>query len=320
MASVMLSSDIIGSIESRAQVPIDRITFTNERLLLMATEEINIGIMSQLIKARGDYLVYSIDVPLDPAIKKYQIPARAYGNKLRECSIVDADGNTVWEMSQITMEDLSDYDFNFSSRNGSAFYIENNFIVPVSANIQTGQFLRMYFYLRPNALVLNNRGGTISSISDGVEGIIPVKVVSFSTLPKHFSTAIKYDITAAASPNKVVRWDLSPVAVNTTLKTVSFPIDSLTDVIVGDYLTQAEETIVPNVPTEYHPIIAQRVAIMCLEAMGDEQNKQSAERKLARMETDVLSVITSRVEGAPKKIKNRHGTINQGLGKLFRRW
>jgi hypothetical protein len=57
--------------------------------------------------------------------------------------------------------------------------------------------------------------------------------------------------------------------------------------------------------------------------MGDEQNKQSAERKLAAMEKDAGTFLDNRVEGAVQKIKSRHSplvnTLNT-LGRRNRRW
>jgi len=57
--------------------------------------------------------------------------------------------------------------------------------------------------------------------------------------------------------------------------------------------------------------------------MGDEQNKQSAERKLANMEKDANTFLDNRVDGANLKIKSRHSplvnTLNT-LGRRNRRW
>jgi hypothetical protein len=106
-------------------------------------------------------------------------------------------------------------------------------------------------------------------------------------------------------------------------KEISFVSSDIPNVIKGSHVTLAEESIVPNIPTELHPILAQRVAISCLEAMGDENNKQSAERKLASMEKDAGTFLDNRVEGANQKIKSRHSplvnTLNT-LGRRNRRW
>jgi hypothetical protein len=126
-----------------------------------------------------------------------------------------------------------------------------------------------------------------------------------------------------AGKNKIIHYDKRFNAINQVSKQISFIATDIPDLIVGSYITLAEETFVPNIPTELHPILAQRVAVACLEAMGDEQNKQSAERKLATMEKDAATFLDNRVEGAMQKIKSRHSplvnTLNT-LGRRNRRW
>jgi hypothetical protein len=121
-----------------------------------------------------------------------------------------------------------------------------------------------------------------------------------------------YDLVQNISPNKITNYDLECNSVDFTLKQVSIPMSAFSEApVVGQYLTVAEETVVPNIPTELHPILAQRVAVACLEAMGDEQNKQSAERKLAQMELNGMTLIDNRTEGSQQKIKNRHSSLKQ---------
>lgn len=305
MSSILDSKSLINSIRRRAFIPRSQETFTDEDFLEMATEEINLGLMDQIMEARGDYLVYFEDFELNEA-NEYPIPSRAHGNKLREVAIVDANGKTVREMSQISLEDLSDIESSYNF-----FYLLNNTVILPDFSAPSDYKLRMWFYLRPNKLVVTERGAAIMSIGDATVGSDAVKVLSFSSIPKHFSNVTSFDVTESTSPNKISYYGLVPIAINLTLKTMTFLASQVTKLRVGDYVTSAEETIVPNLPTEYHPIVAQRVAVACLEAMGDEQNKQSAERKLAQMEKAVLRIVSNRVEGAPKKIRQRHGTLNQ---------
>jgi hypothetical protein len=132
-----------------------------------------------------------------------------------------------------------------------------------------------------------------------------------------------FDFVQNISPNKIIYYDVRINDVNQSLGIISFAAESIPDIEAGQYVTAAEETFVPNIPTELHPILAQRVAVACLEAMGDEQNKQSAERKLANMEKDAGTFLDNRVEGAQVKIKSRHSplvnTLNT-LGRRNRRW
>lgn len=387
MSSILDSKKLISSIKRRAFIPESQETFSQDDFLEMATEEVNIGLMDQIMTARGDYLVYFEDIALDGTQTEFPIPSRAHGNKLRDAHIVSSDGRTVKELTQITLDELADYDTNF--QNADAFYLRNNLIILTSAVVTRGDYLRLYFYMRPNKLVLNERAVTASAIATGyeidtvepnngsiteitdqeivtsanhnlnsgdfviitgsdstpsIDGIYSIAVISpnsFSitgvdvtipgtvgswnlavevytatsvVFPKHFTTAITYDIVAAVSPNKIKHYDLYANSINNTTKTISFRVSDIgTDFVVGDYVTKAEETIVPNLPTEYHSVLAQMVAVACLESMGDTNGMQSAEKKLNKMQKSVLNIVTNRVEGAPKKIKNRNGTLNQTM-------
>ncbi len=392
MSSILDSNKLIASIKRRAFIPRSQETFSNDDFLEMATEEISLSLMEQIMEARGDYLVYSKDVPLVEGTLAYGIPNRASGNKLRDAVIIDDNGDIIYELTQISLEEVIDFQRGTSSGNyRNIFYVQNDNVILHADAVKDTYSIRMSFYMRPNKLVLNARAGIISqtSTSTEVDTISPlsgtitnisvaastvvtstahgltsgkviitgsdstpsidgthtvnvidansfsvpvvvtvagtsgswakaldVVVVTIPTVPTHFTTAIKYDICGAESPNKIIYYNIYANTINLLQKTISFSASDAPSINDGDFLTKAEETIVPNIPTELHPIVAQRVAVACLEAMGDEQNKQSAERKLVQMEKSALKLISNRVEGAPKKIKNRFGTLNSSK----RRW
>lgn len=313
MSGILDSKSLIKSIKRRAFIPSSQETFKDVDFLEMATEEINIGLMTQIMEARGDYLVYYKDFSIS-STHQYEIPSRAHGNKLRDVALIDRNGLVIREMSQISLEESSDVDRLISTRNNICYLMNNMLIVP-NLEPSSDYKIRMWFYMRPNTLVTNDNGAVISSISSGAGD---TTVLGFSTLPKKFTTQLQLDIVAKASPNKIISYDIVPVSIDLTLKTITINNSDLGSINIGDYVTEAGESIVPNLPTEYHPIIAQRVAVACLEAMGDEQNKQSAERKLALMERDALKIVTNRIEGAPKKLRNRRGTLNEAIKRKWR--
>lgn len=84
---------------------------------------------------------------------------------------------------------------------------------------------------------------------------------------------------------------------------------------VGDILALPEETIIPQIPVELHSMLAQRVVMRCLEAIGDTQGLTNATAKLQEMEVKTGSVIDDRVEDAPQKIINRNSTL-----RVYRRY
>jgi hypothetical protein len=152
---------------------------------------------------------------------------------------------------------------------------------------------------------------------------LQVVQANLSSIPTALSSALKFDIVQSISPNKIIHYDLVANIVNQTLSTISFSAAKAPNIVQGSYITAAEETIVANLPTELHPILAQRVAVACLEAMGDEANKQSAERKLKQMEDNAMTFLDNRVEGAQVKIKSKNSALTSTLNqyaKRNRRW
>jgi hypothetical protein len=389
MSSILKSSDLIRSIKRRGFVPESQETFKPEDFLEMATEKININLMASLMEARGDYLVYFEDFVIEDGVVEYSIPSRAHGDKLREAAIVDDNGRVTRELTQISMEELTDYQFdNTTWTTFDPFYIQNNNLILLNTAYRTGDKLRMYFYMRPNKLVLESRAATASQVSSSVEvdsvspktgtitsidtsgvvtsishglttgqkviiagtdsvpvvdGAYSVTVLSSDTFtvgatvttagtvgswslaaevvvipstvfPKHFTSDLLYDVVQSISPNSIKLYNVPANSINNAQKTISFRVVDVTkngklQVVKGDYITKAEETIVPNIPTEYHPLLAQMVGTACMEGMADEQQTKRALATLADMEKSILSIVSNRVEGAPKKIKNRNGTL-----------
>lgn len=395
MSSILKTSDLIRSIKRRAFIPSSQETFTDDDFLEMATEEINLGLVTLIQRMHEEHLIYYIDIDVIPGEQRYAIPPRAHGNKLRDVALID-ENNNAFEMHRYSLSEISDFTNTTTYINNRGFYLENNDVILNNFDTAIGQKLRMYFYMRPNVLVTEDKGASISSITNLVEedfinpksaiisnttagnptiitsanhgltsgnkvsisgtvslnGVYEITVIdsnNFSIelasvtsgdigswklmldviqfqldqVPDHFLTNSLFDFVQNISPNKIISYDMKLNSIDQTVKTISFKKEEVEHVSVGSYLTVAEETIVPNIPTELHPILAQRVAVACLEALGDEQNKQSAERKLANMEKDAGTFLDNRVEGAIQKIKSRHSplvnTLNT-LGRRNRRW
>lgn len=399
MSSILKTGDLIRSIKRRAFIPNSQETFTDEDLLEMATEEVNIGLVPLIQRMHEEHLVYYTEIELEQGKRRYPIPARAHGNKLRDVALVDENDN-VFEMHRYSLNEISDFTNTTSYINTRGFYIENNDVILVNFDVNIGNKLRLYFYMRPNHLVkeelgaivesititnevdaINPVSGAITDITAGIKTILQcpnhglengslvlisgtnvtpsiegfheisvidsnnysigiastsvgsisgnytsalkVKKLRLDSLPNNFLSSFHFDFVQNISPNKILHYDVRVNSINQLSKEISFVSTDIPDVVIGSYITGAEQTFVPNIPTELHPILAQRVAVSCLEAMGDEANKQSAERKLAKMEQDAGTFLDNRVEGANQKIKSRHSplvnTLNT-LGRRNRRW
>lgn len=314
MAKPLTSTKLIKSIKRRAMIPEDQVTFDTEDFLEIINEEIQMSALPHLLTVHEEYLVYTVDVPFVEGQNEYEIPARAVGNKLRDLHFVETNGDILREMSRVSLEDLMDYKYNDNSTYTGQFYVQNNKVVIIGAAPRTNAVLRMYIYLSPSEVVEEKETGKINSI-DRTTGIVTVE-----EFPTKFSSLSQFDFVSSRNPNNVVDFDVNSTSVDSVTKSVTFDVNNIpTDLKVGDYLCQVEESPVANLPSELHPVLAQRVAIYCLESLNDTEGLTNAQRKLVEGEKSTWDLVDNRVEGANEKIKNRHGTMSQAAVSPFYR-
>lgn len=312
MAKTMTSDDLIRSLKRRAMIPTDQSTFSPDDFLEILNEEISTGILPYLIEQHEEHLVNYVELDITDN-NEYVIPYRSVGNKLRDVSYIDSSGNP-YELSRISLEEISDYSGTSSYGQDGVFYLENNKIVIPSLSTQPGAKLRMYFYLRPSSLVLVKNTGKITAIAQGATET----VLTLDNFPEDFNNDILFDIVGSATPNKLKVFDKSKVTSNSNTKSVTLlNSDVPEDLVKGDYLCKAEESPYPQMPTELHAILAQRGAVYCLESLGDTEGLSNANRRLEKMEKAVTNLIENRVEGAPQKVKNRHSPLRDAISRSY---
>jgi hypothetical protein len=282
-------------------IPTSQSTFEEADFLRFANEEMQISVMPMVMGVYEEYYVTSEELPLVANQSNYAIPYRAAGNKLRDLKFKDSNGN-LFELSRISREDRQTLQGSTNTNAIRHFYLESGDVVIYPTPNTSSGTLVLEFYMRPNQLVSTDRAATITAI-DFNTGTITV-----DQIPSNFTTSSLLDLLQKKSPHKVINTDI-PITtlVNTpSLKTIT--VTNLSDLpsslVVGDYLCSAEESIIPQIPSDLHSMIAQRVACRCLEALGDAQGLQLANAKLAEMQQTLQNLIDNRVEGAPMKVSN----------------
>jgi hypothetical protein len=172
----------------------------------------------------------------------------------------------------------------------------------------------MTFYIRPNSLVLLQNVGIITGI-DRNTGI-----VNMSSTPSGFSANQLVDFIQVKSPHKTLVFDIQPISVDPNSNTITFdPIQIPNNLVVGDHVTKATECAIPQVPSDLHVMLAHRVGMSLLEAMGDMEALQIAGKKLTEFETKTSTLIDNRVEGSPRKVVNRNSHLRNGLNSRLSR-
>lgn len=315
-------TQLLASIKSRAMLPEANSTFTDDDLIAFMNEEMLIGLVPSILQMKDDYLTAKFVAPINSPQVKYPLPERSLGNKLRDLAY-SSDGINEYEMTQINSDEkYSGIGMTTNTGYMRQFYMQGDSIVlypDINSTVQG--FLYFYYYMRPNTLVKDANVAIVTNI-DRVTGDIRV-----DKIPGTYSTADTFDFVKRNSPHSIMsKLDGTPaidaVASNIQLSAKVITISDVSfipkELQVGDYLARAGETPIPNVPTELHMVLAQRVACRVLEAIGDTAGLTNANNKLQEMEGKTGVLLDSRVEGAVHKVRNR-GTTRTIRGRSFGR-
>lgn len=307
MASYFTSTTLIDSICRKAAIPREQSTFTDEDLLAFADEETTMGVVPSMLKLHEEFYVYTILVPLEENVTSYPIPDRAMGVKLRSVFYLDNNQN-LQDMARINPDDVIFYQNRSSGITPRAFYFENDNIVLVPGTLPNPQgSLQVKIFIRPNQLVPDNQVASIEAI-DTTTGI-----VTLTEIPTAFNPSLQFDFIERNRGHKCKAIDVSSSNVNTMFRTMSFsPGDIPSDLRVGDMIAIAGQTCIPQMPDDFHAVLAQRSACRCLEAQKDTEGLKNAYGKLKEMEENIGVLVDNRAEGSPQKVNNLRGLLRAG--------
>lgn len=312
MSSYYSSEKIIQSVKRDINIPLNQNTFTEADILAFADEELMLALVPAIMSLHEDYLLYSEDVPLVQGQGDYLIPYRAVGNKLYDLQYLDVNGNMI-AMSRTTMADQPNYNGAYTTNQSYAYYVKNNKVqlLPTINGYVTGS-LRFIYYIRPSSLVLTSEVGVITNI-DRTTGTISV-----SNLPDTFTLSSKYDFYSIRSPHNVLDIDVTPTQVSGPTNSITFdPSDIPENLDIGDHVALAGQCAIPQIPSDLHPFLAQKVTERVLSAQGDVEGLKIAQIKSAEMENRAGNIIDNRVDESPIKLTNRNGILRAGM---LRRW
>ena len=289
------TADLIASIKRRAMVPTNQSTFEEDDILALADEELRLGLVPLIMSTREEFYVTYKDY--SSGSTSYDLPPRAIGMKLRDLVLVDS-GDDEHSVPQINPEQA---EFLGSSAQNPKFYLRGNKFIFTDAPTDDP---RAYYYLRPNKLVVTTDAAQITSINSGSNQ------VDVSSLPSTIVNGSVVDFIKSKPGFDLLALDQTITGVaSTTLTFASLP----SGLIVGDWIALAEESPIVQVPFDLIPVLAQRVAVQILESTGDLEHLQAAAGKLGKMEKAAFGLIEPRVDGAHKKIINRHTILRRSF-------
>lgn len=162
------TSQLLTSIKNRIGFPFSQNTLTENDVIQMMNEELQINAVPAIKELHEEYFVYKCPpTPLVNGISRYPIPNRAMGMSVRDINWSDTSGN-FFKLTRIAPEEKSFFQQNVGSNQAiGKYYLEGNEIV-ITPQVQTGATgsLNFFIYLRPNYLVKDDRAAVIQEFQN----------------------------------------------------------------------------------------------------------------------------------------------------------
>lgn len=286
----------IEQVKLLAHVPLAQVTYTPEQLLSIGDSELRTAILRQILQVREGYYLTYLDYPVND-LGIFPVPSRAIAGRIHTVQMVV--GTLVYPLARI--EPMVLLNTESPPTNTYAFWFEGNNIVTLP-KLNSG-VCRIYFYCRPSNLTSQVNCAQVQSIA-GLD-------VTVASLPSGYSIDSLCDFTQDQPPFGILMVD-NPI-LNVSSLTLTFAVLP-PQLAVGDWVSLAGTSCIPQMPLEFQPLLNQRVSVKVLEGQGYLPKMAAAQKKLMEMEADIESIISPRDEGNPKVITPSRGLLNAGPG------
>lgn len=287
------TSDLVELIKVLGHVPEANSTFTVPNLLMIADLEMRTAISRQLKESNEGYFQTTVEYDQDSS-GEYPVPSDSIASTTYALQI--RNGQSIWPVSRQEVAEMTTTDY--PSVGNWSYFIRTNTInlLPVDFD----GVLLVTYERRPSKLVAPSACGLVSAVSG--------QVVTVSSIPS--SWIVGYDVDLQQSQPQ---FDVFGTREITAINGIDITLDGdITDLSVGDYLCLEGQTCVPQIPVEFHQLLAQRVVCKIYELQGYFDKLAASEKKLKTMEDDLTSIITPRTQSAPKVVNPSWGGRKPG--------
>lgn len=312
MATKWTLDDLIESIKRRGVIPTAQMTYQLNDFKAMINEELLSYALPILHSYREDYYIEKKSVEFDKPDKiidmgnSWRLPEYAIANSLRDLVAVATPGYR-YSVPRLVLDDVPNL-ITFG------WYFYGDYVCFRYDSTRQGpqpQSLDMAYHVRPNLVCLEADAWSIVEIQTDTPVAGATTIVFLGPLIAIGSPSQPFDIISGKSSFDVKA--RSVVGVSTAANSVTFNSTDLpSDLKPSDWFANVNETPFPMLPSEMHPLLAQRVAVKFLEEQGEESQLENAIENMVDLEKKCMMLFSPRVEGKPKKLVNRVG--------LWRRW
>lgn len=302
--------ELIKTIKRACSVPTSQLTYTDVDWAALANDVLQTTVVPLIMSTREDYFVTFEDVS-SPADGIIPFPANAVGSKLRNvCFISQRNPLILINLPRIDLDVVSGVGF-YNMWTLAGFYVQGeNIVLYPNTAVPTNTPIRMYLYRRTLVLADPESYGRVVSV-DPMSNTVLLDFVPHSW-------AIGTELNSVGSqPNFSITNELTTI---TAVSSPSIILDSVEGIEVGDYISEAGYSAVPQVPIEAHNYLAQLTAAKALEGLADHEGMKAAYGEAEKLKTSLLVMISQRVDGSVKKVINPSGGLRVASGTWRRGW
>lgn len=313
-----LTEDLVSALKRTCLPPTGQTTFTDpDDFISLFNEEMELKLVPKIMSVRQDYfLTYQLVTLLDK-VNHYAVPERSIGNTLKDIFYVPDVTNLEYRFPLARGDVHSSINWNSSGFPPVEFFHRGDEVQvrPPPTN-PTGS-LMLWYQMRPNKLVSTSSCAKVTAVST-VSGTTTFTVDT--DLTASLAVGALLDPISGKSPFRARYIDVAITAITST--TIAVAATSVQDeggnttVVVGDYLCPAQQTCIPMIPQEFHPILSEMGARRVMKALGATQNYAVLKGEVDILIADALGVIANRTESEPELLYDQNSLVNSmgGMG------
>lgn len=290
---------LITAIECNSLMPQSQNKFGSTDYKRILNEKLQLNLAAQIMNLNEEYFVTYEDIPLVASRTQYALPRKCAAMKVREVGYLSLDKSYYRVLARLNLETARDRTTQDISDTPSGFYFLNNRIslVPQMGSVVSG-YLRIWFFREPRELVLESEVGKITACPlVGNDYVITVNVAPTVT-------GQYIDLVQDIEPYETYAENILPSNVAANVYTVASSNFTNRIPTVDDYICKYNETPIPQIPDEFHPILAQHAVIRVLGATADKAVIDMAASELADMMKALTDMASNRIFSKAKRVAN----------------
>lgn len=298
------TDQIIESTKIRILAPDGQTTFQDSDFIRFINEEFQLKLVPDMISLREDYFLKTTLTDIVQNQQNYTMPERAIGNVLKDLFVIDS-GNNRFQVQRINPKIIPRT--GLSSVYPYQFLIQADQVQIHPAPQATSGYIQMWYYERPNQLVLSADCGQITAIATDT----PIAGQTTYTVNADISSYTSVDFLSGQSPFQL--WAINVAPVSSTATTVVVTTEDVQNAggetlpQIGDWICNEQTANIPMIPQDFHPLLAELTAARVVQALGHNDKLEAINNNIKEIRLNLLNTLSNRVEQNMEAILNPFG-------------